>query len=436
MARYGGVNEAELESTLNRMYSGRYTFDLDLSKSVRVEEVSVTENLLGALTGHMSGLLDDDVREHALTLPVLTLSGLQVTGRPGPQRPQDPADRREWGFSRPIVVTGSNDSVEDFALFWNLRSEHYSARPFPIWIPIDLLEDAEAPAAIEEALERFPRAVGRAAPQMDDVLIASISMDTTELQERLGRYFPEASISEDDLISLFTKTCEYYYTTEKLPVLFDHGRTSIQPPRPEQLKNSLFQGVDCVAYEVGVDGMWLPQGKAMAEHLGWPDFEHRDKVSRRGNLRYVKVFNKPFSESDLIELRTPDGWTLLRSPFEERGYDVAPTDKAEAALGLLKLVGGPGNLSVIASSKVRQLLRVLSRRRGENRRYLAKRKTLMFEHFRTRLGREAAQDVLRWLVERRVVLRGVALECPRCRARPFKSGTTPDQSSCILYQAW
>lgn len=81
-------------------------------------------------------------------------------------------------------------------------------------------------------------------------------------------------------------------------------------------------------------------------------------------------------------MRTPDGWTLLRSVFEERGYDVTPTDKAAAALGQLELIGGAENLEVLASSKVRELLRVLSRRRGENRPYLAERKTLKFEHFR------------------------------------------------------
>jgi hypothetical protein len=101
--------------------------------------------------------------------------------------------------------------------------------------------------------------------------------------------------------------------------------------------------------------------------------------------------------------------------FEERGYDVTPTEKAAAALGQLELIGGTGNLKVLASSKVRELLRVLSRRRGEKRPFLAERKTLKFEHFRTRWGREAARDVLLWLVKRRVVFRGAKLKCPRCR---------------------
>ena len=40
MARYGGVNDAELENTLNKVHSHRYRFDLVLSESVRVKVVS------------------------------------------------------------------------------------------------------------------------------------------------------------------------------------------------------------------------------------------------------------------------------------------------------------------------------------------------------------------------------------------------------------
>ena len=416
MARYGGVNDAELESALNEVHSHRYRFDLDLSESVRVEEVDGAGDLLSILSGDVSGLLDDEGSESALTLPELTLQGLQITGRGSPHGLfRRYAGGKEEGRYRPIVVTGSDDSVEDFALFWNLRSEHHFARPFPLWIPIDLLEDAEAPAVIEKALGRVPLLVTQASPCKDDLSIVSVSMDTTELRERLGGRFPEAHVGADDLVGLFTATCEYRYATEKLPVQFDRGRASIQPPSPEELKKNLISQVDYVAYEVGVDGMWLPQSEAMAKHLGRIPFNSRDNVSKRGNLRFVRQFNNDFSERDLIDLRTPDGWTLLRSVFEERGYDVASTTKAAAALGQLELIGGAGNLKVVASSKVRELLRVLSRRRGETRPFVAERKTLKFEHFRARWGREAARDVLRWLVERRVVFRGAVLECPRCR---------------------
>lgn len=415
VARYGGVDDAEVQRHLNRVHSHRYEFDIDLSESVRVEEVGAADDLLSVLAGDLGGLLEAAEAEHALTLPELTLQGLQVECRgvaywEAPGEAEGDPERGRYG---PIVVTGEDESVEDFALFWTLRAEHYFAAPFPLWIPIDLLGDEGAPAAVEKALGRVRPSVMEPAPRKDDLRIVSASMGSDELRERLAGLYPEARIGADDPTELFTATCELYFAKEKLPAHFDRGRASVQPPRPEELKRNLIPGVDCVAYEVGVDRLWLPQGEAMGRHVGW--LESRDNVSKRGNLRFVKQFNKHFSEADLIDLRTPDGWTLLRSVFKERGYDVAPTAKAASALGQLELIGGVGNLDVLASSMVRALLRVLSRRRGEKRPFVAERKTLKYEHFRARWGRDAARDVLRWLVDRRVVFRGAVLECSRCR---------------------
>lgn len=293
VARYGGVDDAEVERYLNGVHSHRWRFDLDLSESVRIEEVGGAGDLLGVLAGDLGGLFEGEEEEHALTLPELTLRGLQIECRGTPygasHRPTGAIEDSRYG---PIVVTGSDDSVEDFALFWTLRSELHFASPFPLWIPIDLLESAEAPAVIDAALGRVRPSVMEASPRKDDVLIVSASMDTADLRERLGGRYPEARIGAEDLVGLFTATCEYYYAKEKLPAHFDRGRASIQPPRPEELKRNLMPQVDYVAYEVDVDGMWLPQSKAMAWHLGWPDFHFRDKASKRGNLRFVKQFEQ------------------------------------------------------------------------------------------------------------------------------------------------
>jgi hypothetical protein len=381
-ARYGGVDDAEPNGALNRRFSHRYEFDHRLSESVRVEEVGGAGDLLGVLTGDLSGLLEGEEVERALTLPELTLRGLQIschgTAYGASRVPAGGFAPSRYG---PIVVTGRDDSVEDFALFWTLRAEHYFAKPFPLWIPVDVLEEAEAPAAIAKALGRIRPGVGEPHPRMDDVLIVSASMDPEELRGRLGDRYPEARIGEENLISLFTATCEYYYAKEKQPAHFDRGRASIQPPRPEELKKNLIPQVDYVAYEVGVDGVWLPQSKAMARHLGWPDFHFRDNASKRGNLRFVRSFNKDFSESDLLDLRAPDGWTLLRSVFEERGYDVAPTAKSRTALGQLALLGGVGNLKVAASRKVHALLKDLSAGRGEDRAFVSDRKAVTLDRF-------------------------------------------------------
>jgi hypothetical protein len=397
VARYGASDDAEVERYLNGMHSHRWEFSLDLSESVRIEEVGGAGDLLSVLAGDLSGLLYTEEQKRALTLPKLTRLSLHIECRGTPygasRRPKGALKDSGYG---PIVVTGRDDSVEDFALFWTLRSELHFAEPFPLWIPIDLLEGAEAPAAVEAALGRVRPSVMEASPRKDDVLIVSASMDTTELRDRLGDRYPEARIGAEDLVGLFTATCEYYYVKEKHPAHFDRGRVSIQPQRPEELKKNLMPQVDYVAYEVDVDGMWLPQSKAMAWHLGWPEFHFRDNASKRGNLRFVEQFNRDFSESGLLDLRTPDGWTLLRSVFEERGYDVFPSDKSKAALGQLFLLGGIENLKVVASSKVRRLLNVLSRRRGEERKgsFIAERKTMAFERFQEEWDKQAGREIL------------------------------------------
>lgn len=415
VARYGGVDDAEVERHLNGVHSHRREFDLDLSEHVRIEEVGGAGDLLGVLSGDLNGLLEDEEAKHALTLPQLTSLNLQIECRGTPygasRRPPGALEDSRYG---PVIVTGPDDSVEDFALFWTLRSELYFARPFPLWIPIDLLEGEEAPAAIEAALGRVRPSVGEASPRQDDVLIVSASMDTTELRERLGNRYPEARIGTEDLVGLFTATCEYYYAKEKQPAHFDRGRASIQPPRPEELKKNLMPQIDYVAYEVDVDGMWLPQSKAMAWNLGWPDFHFRDNASKRGNLRFVKQFNKDFSESGLLDLRTPDGWTLIRSVFEERGYDVSPTAKSRTALGQLALLGGVENLKVAASSKVHALLKEMSAGRGEGRAFVSDRKTEPLGRFDRAWGREDGRDLLRWLIGRRLLFRGAEIRCPRC----------------------
>jgi hypothetical protein len=414
IGRYGLVNDTELNRVLGSVYSYRYRVNLDIGRSVRVEEINAAGERAQQVSGDLGGLLDSDVRQHALTLPELTLQGLGIRGRVVPRGVGrwEGEVRREMGFHAPVVVTGDKESVEDFVLYWNLRSEHFFAEPFPLWIPIELLDSADAFAAVERALERIRPGVGQTAPQMADVLITSASMGETELRERLVGRYSEASISTNDPIGLFAEACEYRYAVEKLPAQFFRGRASIQPPRSEELKKSLIPQVDRVAHEVGVDGVWLPQAEAMARHLGW--LHSRDEISKWGNLRFVKPFNKEFSERDLLDLRTPDGWTLLRSIFEERGYDVAPTDKSRAALGQLALVGGVQNMKVLASSKVRELLRELSMGRGEGNAFVSERRTAPLARFDSELGRESGRKLLEWLIERRLLFRGAIIKCPRC----------------------
>ncbi len=131
----------------------------------------------------------------------------------------------------------------------------------------------------------------------------------------------------------------------------------------------------------------------------------------------MKQFNKDFSETDLLDLRTPDGWTMLRSVFEERGYDVSPTAKSRTALGQLALLGGVENLKVAASSKVHGLLKELSLGRGEDRAFVSDRRTEPIGRFDKEWGRKSGRDLLGWLIGRRLLFRGTNIKCPRCELK-------------------
>lgn len=408
IARFGALNEAYVKRYFEDRHGG-YRFNLDLSKLVRVEGIDPSRAPLDLFAGDLRGVVEEGEVENALTLWELTGIGLTPMIRSRSKKVRGVlADR----YRPPVIVTGQYDNVEDFALYWNLRAARASADPFPLWLPLNVLEDDDGPQVVEGALSRSKK--GWAAPQLSqsEIHIVSASTGTEELEERLREKYPKPRIGSSSLSELFATTCTYRYATEKSAVHFERGRASVRPPRPEALKN-FGSYIDHVAYDVRVDGIWLPQGKAIARHMNKFPYQAHETISQRGTRRFVEAFNNRFSETGLLEVDTPDGWGLLTSIFEERGYDIKPSDKATPALGQLSLLGGTDNLRVIASSKVRRLLWKLSLRYGDNQ-YVAKRISLPFQYFAGELGKSAVRVILRWLVERQVIFRGAVLECPRC----------------------
>lgn len=413
VARYGALDEEKLE----RVLEGRapsYQYNLDLSKLVRVERIHPQARSPHLFAGDLRGWVEEDDVEHALTLHDLTIRGLSITGDVRSLR--DRGDREiEDEYDAPMVVTGdAYQSVEDFALYWNLRAEHFFARPFPLWLPLDTLDSDYGSEDVQRALDisNEDYVVPRVRPR--DVRIVSASTGTQELEDRLRGRYPEARIGVTRLSDVFKTMCRYRHVVERTTAQFERGRATIRPSRPDAFKR-LVPWVDNVAYDVRVDGVWLPQSRALAKHLRRSAYNAHEMFSREGTLRIVGPFNKEYSEADLQEIHTPDGWDLLSSVFDELGYDITSTAKAAASLGQIELLGGTENLGVVASSRLRKLLREASSSRGLKREFVSERKTLPFGRFEEELGKEPAKAILRWLVERRVLFRGAVLECPRCR---------------------
>ena len=413
LARFGGLQEREMKEALEKR-APSYQYHLDLSELIRVERVDPQRGSSDVLAGDLLGWIAEDEVENALTLPELTLRGLRITGRTRSQRDRG-AHEVEEEYRTPVVVTGNAyNSVEDFALYWNLRADHFFARPFPLWLTLDFLEEEEGQALVARTLERTGEGLASTQTRMRDLRVVSASTSAEEIEDRLRAEYPDVRIGVTNLAELFKTTCDYYHATEQSTAHFERGRASIRPPRPETF-NGFVPYIDTVAYEARVDGAWYPKGKAVARSLNRMPDQSQTLVSQNGALRFVEPFTRESRAARLLDVRTPDGWSVLSSIFEERGYYIEPNAQSSASLGQLELLGGIENLKVLAISGVRKILRELSSRHGENRQYLDERKTLTFESFKDELGEEAAHDILRWLVERRVVFRGAVLDCPRCQ---------------------
>lgn len=188
----------------------------------------------------------------------------------------------------------------------------------------------------------------------------------------------------------------------------------MQLPRPDAF-DDFVPTLDRAVYEVGVDGVWLPKSKTLLRHGIYGHMANR--ITSRGTLEYLLYGASRSSNSKLLNINLPDGWTILSSMLKDRGYESRPSAKSETALGQVSLLGGFPNLAITASSNVHHLLKDLSQRAAEERGFLAERKTLDYNSFVRHSGNEVAPSLLRWMIARRVLFRGTDISCPKCRLK-------------------
>ncbi len=277
-----------------------------------------------------------------------------------------------------------------------------------------MLDSNDGEALVQEALDMSDPGISRELPRGSRLHILSASSTQADLEACLPPRFPEALIRTERLSAFFTGRWAYYLSVEQAPVHFERGRASIPRPKPSGLDGFL-PLLDRVIYEVGIEGVRLPQSEAVCDTI----YGHRPhRITKDGLLEYLSYTTSRSPRNELTNLQMPDGWTVLSSLLEERGYSCQPTQKSNLALGQLSLLGGAQNLRVLASSKVHRLLKELSGRRGAEREFATtERQSVVLNRFEQAWGRETGRGVLRWLVERRILLRGAELECPKCRLK-------------------
>jgi hypothetical protein len=317
----------------------------------------IRDQAFDVFIGDLGELLSDDEQEpedrRLITLPEETLLGLYSRG-PSPRflAPPDPLPESR-GYARRIVVLSDYFCVEDIALYWNLRADHPFAQPFPLWLPYRHLPRDRYQRLVDQATRKLD-GTNVAWSQSDATLhVTSAVMERDLLEELTSERFPDAKTIDatDQIEDFFTGRSRYYVAEQRQPVAFRAGVAHVPRLKPEKLE-SLVYDLEEVVDEVEVEGLRLPATHTVAKTLG-----RGLDITRRSAIRRVGAHRPRYPADDLLELRVPDGWTLLTSMFEDRGYSCSRSDKSPAARGLLSLLGGIEGINILANSKVYQALK-------------------------------------------------------------------------------
>jgi hypothetical protein len=334
-----------------------------------------------------------------------------------------------------VIVVQSPGSIEDFALLWNLRSQWGDQRPMPIGVPQDQL-DAEALRKLHEP--GIPTYFGLGGGRL---YLVSETVDRATL-EALARQAAGVEIAEPaDLLRLGPAPCRPRTQVQvwtdgmaRVTAMTEADRTifSAAPRRPEPWMS------------VHVPDVLVPTVGPLRGPFG-PDYQYgRAQV----HLSFVR-------SSESCEVRWPTTWTSLTASALSLGLDVQESQPGVTAMNLIRAIGDIWQIKYLCDPEIIALLYRLAERSGmswwkerwarverrlktegksaEDISHLADElgrdelavapptegRQLAESEFRRCFGRRDATDRwLEWAVERRIIVKGIELDCPNCRV-PF-----------------
>lgn len=411
IARYGRLRQEGVDSVLNER---RWRSGVRYAEFVPIQEFDVEnepeEVLLGTLVppvASQNGIV------HYRDLPGMTLLNLNritpsiTIGSLPPERTRPPEQ-----YAPQIVITGDHDSVADLAAYWTLRATRRWARPFPLWIPLDVLASDLGERVVGIAQQRTRELIkGMPGPAVP-LHIISMSRSQHDIRAQIGDRFRGAVVGSGEIRPFLMDPPHYHLTEENREVQFRQGTARVPLSRPEALDR--FAPGDSLGLEIQIEGVDIP------------------RITKRRNLAHAllgRVTSKGARESlhfvsdwpSLESLTVPDGWTIISDMFRDRGYRIEPSDKAPLAVGLLQLLGGITDVSVLASSLVYDMLRTLSTPPDTTRRFQSNRRTIRYHEIQKLWGTSIAKVLVQWLVDRRILFRGAVVECGNCRLKRWYS---------------
>lgn len=420
----GRLPEAPTRELLN---AGYLKPELTFEDFLRVDRVQVT----GSLDDLLSRLSSDErITPRQLSMLHLAYGNSGSTSlRTKPDLLPTPGfDRYDSGPN--VIVACSPGSLDDLALLWNLRGAHGDGRVLPIGLPLDVV----TPDTIQTLINHPRIARNGMAHRVAYVTSASIGVDaiTEGLGSALGGNRPLVAVSPLSEMLGFG----YPGGWHRDDVLVWHDGRAHLTPLPPDSHSDIFQrgslsDLTRMAYDLAVPSHPFPHvdDVRIDPFSGTFAAGHRSTSGRNARSR-----------AEVQQVEWPAASLIARAIARRRGLDLDESEPGRACRVLLAGMEDLSFLSYLAHAPLLGLLEQMAARHGfgwykerlrstneEADPTIAVPSTTddlpdkAFNEFKKVLGNNdrAARYWLLWAERAGLVIKGLPLQCVKCRAKQW-----------------
>ena len=336
---------------------------------------------------------------------VITLNHTGIS--PGGQ--SFPPDHRDSSRSlaNRLVVVGDGGSLEDACVFWNLRGNRWLDE-LPVWVTPEQLESPDVRRTLVVAAERAPRGLGPLTSGADALHLLSATTDTHEMARNFLCEGQAVGWTPTDWIDFVDRRHRPFFRRSKEAMAFSKGNASfvltddaLPCPRPTQ-----------ITVDVEIELFRPPPTHVQ---LTGTNFPH---IGRFGEaVISLNYWSYPASERE-ASLSYPRTFDIVKAACEDAGLRPSFDRKAALTYGMHRILADEYNSHMILRSHdVLALLTDMMKSEmvsDKTKRHLTPKGTPFGEVHKKLGSQEIASALLSWLLRKRLVFRGLELECLDC----------------------
>ena len=336
---------------------------------------------------------------------VITLNDTGIS--PGIQ--SFPPDHRDSSRSlaNRLVVVGDGGSLEDACVFWNLRANRWPDA-FPVWVTPEQAEHPDVTRAIVAAARHSSVGLGPSTGGVDDLHLLSATMDTQEMARNFRCEVHAVGWTPTDWIHFIDRRHRRFFASSKESMGFSNGSASfvvnddaLPCPRPTQ-----------ITVDIEVESFRPPPTHVRLMGSNFP------RTGRFGEAMIRLNYWTASASATEVSLGYPKTFDIVKSACEEAGLLPSFDRKAALTFGINWILADEyGAHMILRNHDVLELLADImksERVSDETKRYLTPKGIPFGEVHKKLGGQKLASALLSWLLQKRLVFRGLELECPDC----------------------